>query len=137
MCQRNLNRPLRTQADVVRRHDSANAFFRVAEQLTRFGQVLRTEQLHQAARHRCRQLLEHLGAVIRTDVGQQRTRIGIGQRLEQAVLRVRLEIGKHICGTLTRERAVDHDLLRLVEPDQQISDLRIAQRFSSSATALS
>ena len=65
-----LHRPILLHRDKVRRHQTANAVFRITEQRRGHAAFFRREQTNQLARRRARHFLEQRRAIVRRHLVQ-------------------------------------------------------------------
>ncbi len=131
--ERLLDRPLRPERHVVRRHEPAHALRRVPQEPTRFLEVPGCEKVEQPLRHLTRKLFQELSAVIRREAGQQIARFLVRQALEQRLLPVRLEVRERLSRLRPRQRAEQQHAIRLAQLGQAVCDLRcrpVGHRFA-------
>ena len=117
------NRPLFPDGHVVRRHQTADRLFGIAEQGHRDGAFLWSQQRQQLAGGFRRQLLEEQCPVIRRHVVQQRRHVLLRHRLQQRLLRVLREVLEHGRGVLARQHAEDDHLVFQAQCRQERRDI--------------
>ena len=95
----------------MRRHQTPDRAFGVAEQLDRLRALFRREQGEELARRFGRELVEERGAIVGRHVVQERRGLVGCHRPQERVLLVGRQIGEGVGGGLPRQDAEDQDAL--------------------------
>ena len=81
-----LHRPILLRRDKIRRHQTANAVFRIAEQRRGYAAFFRREQTDQLARRGTRQFLQQRRAIVRRHLIQNGYHLLVRHRAQQFLL---------------------------------------------------
>ena len=91
-----LHRPILLRRDKIRRHQTANAVFRIAEQRRGHVAFFRREQTDQLARRGTRQFLQQRRAIVRRHLVQNGYHLLVCHRAQQFLLFLDPEVFKNI-----------------------------------------
>ena len=117
------DRPTGIDGDQVRRHETADAAFRVTEERLGDAAFFRREEFDQLPRGGARQFLQQRRPVVRRHFVQDGDSLFVRHGAEQVLLRFDLEVFEHVRREVVRQEPEDDDLFLLGKISDDFRDV--------------